>query len=98
MDNHAKRRGLWRIGEPSPSSEGRGTKTPVTEREILDEAGIARTLRRVAHEIVEAHPTGEIALVGIRTGGLYLAERLRKLVVAVDSWPAGRAVDRCATW
>lgn len=64
----------------------------MAEREILDEAGIARTLRRVAHEIVEAHPTGEIALVGIRTGGLHLAERLRKLVVGTDGWPAGRAL------
>jgi pyrimidine operon attenuation protein/uracil phosphoribosyltransferase len=52
-------------------------------RELLDEAGIARTLRRLAHEIVERVPQGERPLyfVGIRTGGAYLAHRLVELVV-----------------
>jgi pyrimidine operon attenuation protein/uracil phosphoribosyltransferase len=51
-------------------------------REILDEAGIARTLRRMAHEIVERIPPGErpIYVVGIRTGGAYLAQRLVELI------------------
>jgi pyrimidine operon attenuation protein / uracil phosphoribosyltransferase len=50
-------------------------------RELLDEAGIARTLRRMAHEIAERHAGGEdLALVGIRTGGLVLAERLVALL------------------
>jgi pyrimidine operon attenuation protein/uracil phosphoribosyltransferase len=56
-----------------------------TKRELLDEAGLARTLRRVAHEIAERHPPGSgLALVGIRTGGLVLAERLVKLLGAVE--------------
>jgi len=51
----------------------------------LDEAGIARALRRIAHEIVERnHGARDVALVGIRTGGLHLAERLQKLVGAVE--------------
>jgi pyrimidine operon attenuation protein/uracil phosphoribosyltransferase len=51
-------------------------------REILDEAGIARTLRRMAHEIVERIPPGErpLYIVGIRTGGAYLAQRLVELI------------------
>jgi pyrimidine operon attenuation protein / uracil phosphoribosyltransferase len=54
-------------------------------RELLDEAGIARTLRRIAHEIAERHPRGEdLALVGIRTGGLVLAERLVRLLQSVE--------------
>ncbi len=54
-------------------------------RELLDEAGIARTLRRMAHEIVERHPGGaDLALVGIRTGGLVLAERLVALLHSVE--------------
>jgi pyrimidine operon attenuation protein / uracil phosphoribosyltransferase len=54
-------------------------------REILDEGGIARALRRIAHEIVERnHGVGEIALVGIRTGGLVLAERLVKVLAAIE--------------
>ncbi|MBI4507985.1 MAG: bifunctional pyr operon transcriptional regulator/uracil phosphoribosyltransferase PyrR [Deltaproteobacteria bacterium] len=53
----------------------------VERRELLDEAGIARVLRRIAHEIVERNAgVSEIALVGIRTGGLFLAERLRRLL------------------
>ena len=54
-------------------------------RELLDDAGIARTLRRMAHEIVERHPGGaDLALVGIRTGGLVLAERLVELLRSVE--------------
>ncbi len=46
---------------------------------------MARVLRRIAHEVVERHAGGhEIALVGIRTGGLVLAERLTKLLGAVE--------------
>lgn len=57
----------------------------VERREVLDGAGIARALRRIAHEIVERnHGARELALVGIRTGGLYLAERLQKLVGAAE--------------
>ena len=57
----------------------------VERRELLDEAGIARVLRRIGDEIVERHAGGAgIALVGIRTGGLVLAERLVKLVGAVE--------------
>ena len=53
-------------------------------RELLDEPGIARTLRRLAHEIVERVPQAERPLyfVGIRTGGAYLAHRLVELVVS----------------
>jgi pyrimidine operon attenuation protein / uracil phosphoribosyltransferase len=55
-------------------------------RELLDEAALARTLRRMAHEIAERHPGGAgLALVGIRTGGLVLAERMVKLLAAVEN-------------
>ena len=54
-------------------------------RELLDEAGIARILRRVAHEIVERHQGGAgVALVGIHTGGYVLAERLTRLLHTVE--------------
>jgi pyrimidine operon attenuation protein/uracil phosphoribosyltransferase len=60
-------------------------KDLVERRELLDEAGIARILRRIAHEIVERHRGGQdIALVGIHTGGYVLAERLVKLLQAVE--------------
>jgi pyrimidine operon attenuation protein/uracil phosphoribosyltransferase len=54
-------------------------------REILDASGIARALRRIAHEIVERHRGIEgVILVGIRTGGVYLAERLRGLLREIE--------------
>ncbi len=57
-------------------------------RTLADAAGAARMLRRMASEIVERnHGAGDIALVGIRTGGLVLAERLRELIAAVEGDP-----------
>lgn len=57
----------------------------VTRRELLDSAGIARALRRIASEIVEKNAgQAGLALVGIRTGGYFLAERLAKLVAEVE--------------
>ncbi|HET6848010.1 MAG TPA: bifunctional pyr operon transcriptional regulator/uracil phosphoribosyltransferase PyrR [Gaiellales bacterium] len=52
-----------------------------TGRVLLDEADLQRTLRRIAHEIVEKHPDlDDLALVGIHTRGVHLAERLADLV------------------
>jgi pyrimidine operon attenuation protein/uracil phosphoribosyltransferase len=65
-------------------------------REILDEAGLSRTLRRMALEIAERIPPGERPLyfVGIRTGGAYLAQRLAELVAeAGEGRPLLGAVD-----
>jgi pyrimidine operon attenuation protein/uracil phosphoribosyltransferase len=65
-------------------------------REILDEPGVARTLRRMALEIAERIPPEERPLyfVGIRTGGAYLAHRLRQLVAeAGEGHPLLGAVD-----
>ncbi|HEU4942824.1 MAG TPA: bifunctional pyr operon transcriptional regulator/uracil phosphoribosyltransferase PyrR [Gaiellaceae bacterium] len=48
---------------------------------LLDEAAIARTLTRIAHEIIEANPDlGRVALVGIHTRGVPIAQRLRRLI------------------
>src|SRR5437899_165069 len=54
----------------------------VERRELLDGAGIQRALKRIAHEIVErnAHAQGPLLLVGIRTAGVPLAERLKQLI------------------
>jgi len=47
------------------------------ERVILDAAAIDRCLRRIAHEIIERNKGGrEVVLVGIRTGGEGIAQRL----------------------
>jgi pyrimidine operon attenuation protein / uracil phosphoribosyltransferase len=48
---------------------------------LLDEAAIARTLTRIAHEIIEGNPDlDRVALVGIHTRGVPIAQRLRRLI------------------
>jgi pyrimidine operon attenuation protein / uracil phosphoribosyltransferase len=48
---------------------------------LLDEAAIAKSLGRIAHEIVEGNPAlDRVALVGIQTRGVPLAHRLRRLI------------------
>ena len=50
-------------------------------RLLLDEEAIARTIARIAHEIVERNgDLGRLALVGIHTRGVPLAQRLRGLI------------------
>src|SRR3954454_24424372 len=51
------------------------------QRILLDEEQVARTLSRVAHEIIERNDDlDSVALVGIHTRGVPLAQRLRRLV------------------
>jgi pyrimidine operon attenuation protein/uracil phosphoribosyltransferase len=61
----------------------------IEKRELLDSAGIKRALKRIAHEIVErnAH-AAELVLVGIRTAGVPLAERLARLIGETGERPA----------
>ena len=54
--------------------------TPV-RNVLLDEEQVARTLSRIAHEIIERNDVLDtVALVGIHTRGVPLAQRLRRLV------------------
>jgi pyrimidine operon attenuation protein/uracil phosphoribosyltransferase len=63
---------------------------PTTERVLLDADAMERTLHRIAHELIEGNPElDRVALVGIHTRGVPLAQRLRRLIedfagVAVD--------------
>jgi len=48
---------------------------------LLDADALGRTLSRIAHEIIEADPSlDEVALVGIQTRGVPLAQRLARLI------------------
>ena len=65
------------------------------ERVLLDEDAMARTLRRIAHEIVEGNADLErLALVGIHTRGVPLAQRLRRQITELGGVePAAGTVD-----
>ncbi len=52
-------------------------------RTILDGKAVARCLRRMASEIADACE-GPIALVGIRSGGVPIAERLAELIADAE--------------
>ena len=59
---------------------------------ILKARDIQETLRKIAEEIVAHHPAMEdVVLVGIRTGGAFLAARLQKVIggLNVPKPPAG---------
>ena len=52
---------------------------------VMDSEAIARTVRRLAHEIVErARGAGSVALVGIRRGGVPLAERIAAAIADIE--------------
>ncbi|MCC6749462.1 MAG: bifunctional pyr operon transcriptional regulator/uracil phosphoribosyltransferase PyrR [Deltaproteobacteria bacterium] len=55
--------------------------TILEKRQLMDDATLARVMRRLAHEIVEREGgVLDLVLVGIRTGGVHLAERLARLI------------------
>jgi pyrimidine operon attenuation protein / uracil phosphoribosyltransferase len=51
------------------------------EKVVFDDEAVSRTLSRIAHEIIEGNPElDRVALVGIQTRGVPLAQRLRRLI------------------
>lgn len=62
------------------------------EKLVMDHSEIARALTRIAHEILERNRgTERLALVGIRTRGVYLAHRLVERIHEIEqvSVPSG---------
>jgi len=71
------------------------THVPVQGKSVLDAEALGRTLSRIAHEIIEGNPAVEdVALVGIQTRGVPLAQRLARLIEErAGAAPALGAVD-----
>jgi pyrimidine operon attenuation protein/uracil phosphoribosyltransferase len=54
---------------------------------VMDAEGIDRSLTRMAYEILERNKgTEELCLVGIRTGGIFLAERLKSKLARIEGF------------
>ena len=52
---------------------------------VMDADAIRRAITRIAHEILERHKgTADLALIGIRTRGAILAQRLAKEIETID--------------
>jgi pyrimidine operon attenuation protein/uracil phosphoribosyltransferase len=55
------------------------------ERVVMDAQAIERALTRVTHEILERNKgTDGVALIGIRSRGVHLAQRLRSKIQAIE--------------
>ena len=54
-------------------------------RQVMDGQAIQRALVRIGHEIVErGHGTANLALVGIRSRGVHIAQRLRRILHDIE--------------
>ncbi len=53
---------------------------------ILDKEAIQRSLTRIAHEVIEKNKgAGNLCLIGIRTRGAFLAQRLSECIKHIDN-------------
>lgn len=53
-----------------------------TKTRVMSAEDIERSLNRIATQIAESnHGVGNLALIGIHTGGVYLAQRLQRIVL-----------------
>ena len=62
---------------------------------VLDQSEISRSLKRIAHEIIERnHGLESVVLLGIPTRGVTLAKRIGDFLASIDSAvPVGRYHD-----
>ena len=59
--------------------------TPKLKARVLDADAIRRAVTRIAHEIVEHnHGIADVMLVGIRTRGAHLAQRLAQAIAQIE--------------
>ena len=67
-------------------TDNKGDKMNRKKRaKILDQEGIKRTLQRISHEILEKnHGTKDLAIIGIKTRGAYLAERIAENIKKIE--------------
>lgn len=57
----------------------------MSERIIMDEAAIQRTVTRIAHEILEYNKgTDNLVLLGIKTRGEFLARRIQSKIQTIE--------------
>lgn len=56
------------------------------ESEILDEKAISRAITRISHEIIERNNgVNDIVLIGIKTRGKYIAERIHDTILKFEN-------------
>ncbi len=57
---------------------------------VMDSADMRRSIRRLAHEIIERnHGIENLGIVGVRTRGVYIAQRIFDLIREIEGEPLG---------
>src|SRR6478672_9764721 len=72
---------------PAQASTPSTHPTPEILTEILSQSDIARTIDRIAHQILERNSDRPVVLLGIPTRGVYLARRLADRLTAFTNRP-----------
>lgn len=58
---------------------------PVQKKRIMTCEDIERSLTRIALQILERnHGTANLGIIGIHTGGVYLADRIKKIITGLE--------------
>jgi pyrimidine operon attenuation protein / uracil phosphoribosyltransferase len=53
---------------------------------LLDKKAVGRTINRITHEIIEKNQGAkEVSLIGIRTRGIYLAQRIKSKIQEIEN-------------
>lgn len=55
------------------------------EQQVMDAAGLNRTIKRITYEILDRnHGAEDLALIGLQTRGVHLADRIAGLVKSIE--------------
>jgi pyrimidine operon attenuation protein/uracil phosphoribosyltransferase len=81
-------KGLFAAGNKKFNREGRIMGVTEEQHLILDDMAIRRALTRIAHEILEKNKgVDNCMLIGIRTRGIYLAQRVAERIGDIEGVP-----------
>ena len=59
--------------------------------QLMDAAGMENTFRRLAHQVIEGNDgTANLALIGIKTRGVVVAQRMRAFLQQIEGTPLYR--------
>lgn len=81
------------LSGPDSSASSSGTSaSPNNGRVVLDNAAVARAIKRMAHEVIERnHGSAGVVLIGLVNGGVWLAEAMGTALADLgEPVPVGR--------
>lgn len=77
-----------KVSTSSTDRSGPASGSEESSRTVVDASELARSLSRIAHEILEANRgASDLVLLGIPTRGVHLARRLARLIEGIEGSP-----------